>query len=214
LAADLESAVMLQRLLAREFGSESPVRDVGPMVRYLHLLEKWNLRVNLTGSVEWRILRPLFEEAIWASRLYPASLRKHLDIGSGAGFPAIPLRILNPWIHLEMVESRLKRAVFLESAVHELGLRNTSVHNLRAEQYLRRAGPGGWDCVSWKGIKLNEDLVQLLCERSAHYTQFWMFHGREPAVTSVPMLEEKLTLVGRHAFPAGRNWYLSIYRKR
>ena len=104
------------------------------MLQYLRLLEKWNSRVNLTASSDWDSIGFLFEEAIWASKFYGKSFARHLDIGSGAGFPAIVLKILNPSIALEMVESREKRAIFLETVLAELGLKDSKVSNSRILQ--------------------------------------------------------------------------------
>ncbi len=206
-----DSAIRLRHLL-RDSGI-NPESDIARrMIRYLTLLEKWNPRINLTASIEWSGIGPLFQEAVWASGFYPDTAKSHLDIGSGAGFPAIPLRLLLPQIKLEMVESRLKRSVFLETVSSSLGLEGTRIHNMRLDEYLRSCRHDKtWDCISWKGLKLgNADLEALRKHKNAQ-TQFWMFHGSEPAVEGKEFFEGQFELIRREKFPGGRTWFLSIY---
>ena len=95
---------------------------VARFYKYLALLQKWNRRMNLTASTDWAVLRPFFEEAIWASSFYPDGPVRHLDVGSGAGFPAVIIRIVKERMLLDLLERRSKRAVFLQTAIHELEL--------------------------------------------------------------------------------------------
>ena len=179
---------------------------------FLVLLEKWNARVNLTASTGWKSVGPLLEEAVWAARLYPHEAVTHLDIGSGAGFPAIPLRILIPRMQLDLVESRTKRCMFLETAIGELGLGRTRVVHGRLDAFLV-AENHSWDCISWKGLKLRTQDLLRLTDRSGAHTSFWMFHGREPAVEDAEALKRMLSLERREACPARKGWWLSEYRK-
>ena len=208
----MKSEEQLTDLLS-SFQSDETVKPAGLLAEYLRLLRKWNERVNLTASTEWRDLRPLFQEAIWAADLYPTSHRSHLDIGSGAGFPALLMKILRPRMHLEMVESRTKRAVFLETVVHELGLQNVQVHNRRLESFLceRRQAPV-WSVVSWKAVRLNWRQVSLLRQHSSSLTEFWIFHGEELPVEEPERALDGLSLVGKSRFPSVSKRYLSIYR--
>jgi len=183
------------------------------MSLFLALLEKWNARINLTGSIEWKAVRPLIEEAVWAAGRYPEDAETHLDIGSGAGFPALPLRILIPRMHLDMVESRTRRCAFLETVIQELGLKHTRVINERLETLL--AGrKETWDCISWKALKLGVRSLSALAAAATERTRFWMFHGKHPAVEDVGALEQLLILQRQEECPAKKGWWLSVYRKR
>ncbi len=208
----MDSAGRLRKALAdagiHDHGAE------GQLIAFLQLLQKWSARINLTSSLEWESVGPLFEEAIWASLCYDQECKTHLDIGSGAGFPAIPLKILNPRIQVDLVESRLKRAVFLETVVRELGLASSMVHNRRAEEYLAVESGNCWDCVSWKGIRLSNEVLLHLLARTDESTTFWMFHGDELAVESSAEMERAFQLVERKRFPGKKSWVLSIYHKR
>ena len=208
------SAEGLARLL-EELGIESTSTCANDMRAYLALLEKWNSAINLTATTEWTGLEPLFREAVLASQFYPTGRRSHLDIGSGGGFPALPLRILRPQIRLEMVESRLKRCVFLETAVKSLGISNAFVHNARLNLFLEKTGHETlWDCVSWKALRLGANDLKILRNRSHADTQFWMFHGKTLAVDIPEEFEKFFQLKQREILGTDREWYLSIYLPR
>lgn len=208
----METGEALKRLLEL---SQIPLASEAArqLQEYLALLEKWNARINLTSSTEWRVVGPMFQEAIWAAKLYPAGVLCHLDIGSGAGFPALLLKILNPDMELEMIESREKKSHFLETAAHQLGLHGVGVHRARLSDFLRNCdGAKHWDCVSWKALKLSaEDLMQLHA-RGRQNTQFWMFHGRQPAWEETRGVRQRFSLIREEKVPGMKEWYLSIYR--
>ena len=207
----MESAEGLKRLL-NESGVSVESDCARQMLQYLSLLEKWNSRINLTSARDWDALEALFREAVWASGMYPSAARTHLDIGSGAGFPAIILRILNPGIQLEMVESRGKKAAFLETLFHALNLNEARVYPERLGMFLSRSDRTRvWDCISWKGLRLNShDLLQLRKHTQTH-TQLWMFHGKYPAIEDPAAMKPVFKLIRREKFPAREESYLSIY---
>lgn len=107
----LESEEAL-RALIQEYGIASDSEPSRRLQTFLALLKKWNSRMNLTSSTRWDVVGPLFQEGFWAATLYSKQAVRHLDIGSGAGFPAILLKILNPHIRLDLVESREKKGFF------------------------------------------------------------------------------------------------------
>lgn len=207
----MESVDGLKQLL-NETGLTPESDSARKLLKYLELLQKWNTRINLTASTEWRSLKPLFLEGIMASRKYPPEAKFHLDIGSGAGFPAIILRILIPRIQLELVESRVKKGVFLETVIHALGLENCCVHTERLDTLLIRSDSEKvWDCITWKGLKLKtRELLDLLQHADAR-TQFWMFHGGELAVEEPEAVGKHFRLLGQEKFAGGKDWALSIY---
>jgi len=190
--------------LMREFAVE-PDSDAGlKLLAYLALLEKWNSRVNLTAQTTWTALEPLFREGIWAAGLYPKEFRTHLDIGSGAGFPAIILRVFQEDMNLELVESRAKKGAFLETTAYELGLAKTSAIVKRLSDVLEECAPEKtWDCVSWKAIRLEKRDLAGLSEHMTENSRFWMFHG---AKTAYPGLQREVML----PVPGRNESFLSI----
>ena len=105
--------------------------------RHLELLLKWNARVNLTSISEAeQIVARHFGESLFAARnLYqvPSGLGSLIDLGSGAGFPGIPIKIWATELHVMLIESRQKKATFLREVLRDLGLPDVEVANQRAE---------------------------------------------------------------------------------
>ena len=177
---------------------------------YIALMKKWNERINLTASNEWSLIEPLLLEGIWASRLYPEDAENLLDLGSGAGFPAIPLKIMVPRLKLDMIESRLKKVNFLETVVREIGLSESSAFHDRITDYLNK-NEKKWDCISWKGLKIKTNDLLKLKKHTHRKTQFWIFHGRQLAAEEPEIVEKSLRLLRRERFPYKSEWKLSIY---
>lgn len=179
---------------------------------YFALLEKWNSRINLTSSTDWEVMGPLFREALWAARLYPKDAIRHLDIGSGAGFPAILLKILKPKIRLDLVESREKKGIFLETAANAMKLEGIRVHSKRLKDFLQsRDLNENWDCISWKALKLSNDDLRIILSHTIKTTQLWIFHGSELAVEDPLVLEKHCRLLRTERFSDKKFWSLSIY---
>lgn len=121
-------------LVAREGGA--PDGWAGRLARYLTLLMDWNRRVNLVSrrSVE-QILESQLRPSLAPLLLLPRhSTARVLDVGSGGGFPGIPLKVLRPAIRLDLVEARRKKCRFLAACVDSLDLVDVKVHWCRVEE--------------------------------------------------------------------------------
>jgi 16S rRNA (guanine(527)-N(7))-methyltransferase RsmG len=204
------SAAALARMMAK-YGIPADSPSGRGLLAYLGLLERWNLRINLTGSTAWPALGWLFEEALWAARMYPEGEVRHLDIGSGAGFPSLLLRILCPGMRLRLVESRIKKVTFLEKAAAEIRLDRVEVICGRIEDYLQNRDAGRADIVSWKGIRLSHEAVALLAARADAATQFWMFHGPELPLDDPVRSGRLFRLVRSERFSGAADKNLSIF---
>ncbi|MEG2481516.1 MAG: 16S rRNA (guanine(527)-N(7))-methyltransferase RsmG [Clostridia bacterium] len=106
------------------------------LARYHAMLCDWNERMNLTGDTDFDLaldrhyadsLAPLAVEGLF---LKGASL---IDVGSGAGFPGLPLAIARPDLQVTLLDSLTKRLTFLSAVVEELGLHNVRLVHARAE---------------------------------------------------------------------------------
>jgi 16S rRNA (guanine(527)-N(7))-methyltransferase RsmG len=202
------------KMLLQESGIPTASDRGKQFLSYLALLEKWNSRVNLTASTKWTDLKPLFQEGIWAAaEFFPREATTHLDLGAGAGFPAIPIKIMMPHIQLDLVESREKKCAFLETVIHSLGLNDAKTHCSRIAELLDSDKQRQWDCISWKAIKIGPADVKRLNTHSHEQTELWMFHGKEAAVENTEEFEQLFTLAERHKFPGRHDWLLSIYRR-
>lgn len=206
--ADNEYLKDLMQKAGYASGSEPVLR----ILRYFELLEKWNRQINLTSSVQSGAIRILFHEAIWAARFYPVGDSYHLDIGSGAGFPALILRALKERMRLDLVESRSKKAVFLETVVQDLGMTSVNVFNGRLRDYFQNRNANMWDCISWKAVKVSHEEMSFLAERSKAETRFWLFHGTQLPLEKPEDAVRWLHLLNRKEFPGKKGWHLSIYK--
>jgi 16S rRNA (guanine527-N7)-methyltransferase len=90
-------------------------------VAYLDLLQKWNARLNLTAIRDTDgILSRHFVECIACAQALPSGLSTLLDLGSGAGFPGIPIAVCRPEIAVTLAESQSKKAAFLQEVIRSL----------------------------------------------------------------------------------------------
>jgi 16S rRNA (guanine(527)-N(7))-methyltransferase RsmG len=181
--------------------------------QYLKLLEKWNAKINLTAKTDWESLETLFREGIWAANKYLAKFHKHLDIGSGAGFPGIIIHCFFPDTSMEMVESRNKKGAFLETVAFELRLKKLQIKVLRLDAMLKsHIIEDKWDCISWKAIKIaDNDLLELI-KHTHKDTEFWMFHGKEYAVEKPATLTRLFQQKEKLSIPGTKDSFLSIFK--
>ena len=110
-------------------------------------MTKWQKTHRLIGSTEPRwIVESLFLDSLLFLRVLPPGIASLLDLGSGAGVPGIPIKLVRPTIQLMLVESRRRRASFLSTVVRELALSGTRVISGRAEDHLGELA-GRFDAV-------------------------------------------------------------------
>ncbi|MFC1581031.1 16S rRNA (guanine(527)-N(7))-methyltransferase RsmG [Thermodesulfobacteriota bacterium] len=119
---------------------------------YLDELWEWNSRINLIGmDTRKRVVMELFLDSLMPAPYLPDN-GKMLDVGSGAGFPGIPLKIFLPDYALHIVEPKAKRVGFLRQAIRLLGLERALVVHGRIEE----SGPAlfstGYDVVTAKAL--------------------------------------------------------------
>jgi len=108
------------------------------LAAYVELLQRWNVRINLTALADNdEGLDRLIIEPVSAAKYLP-STGALIDIGSGGGSPALPLKIVKPGLSLRMVESKTRKGAFLREAVRELGLPSVEVDVCRYEELLAR----------------------------------------------------------------------------
>jgi 16S rRNA (guanine527-N7)-methyltransferase len=165
-------AELLQPFLAASLEGAPP--GLGPAILsasqlqhisiYIDLLLRWNSRVNLTSvRTPEEIVTRHFGESLFAARhLFP---NPHLspdpkedrgvhviDVGSGAGFPGIPIKIWAPHIRLTLIESNHKKSTFLREVVRALALNPVEVFAGRAEDFRQRTGERG-DVVTLRAVE-------------------------------------------------------------
>ncbi|URN95941.1 MAG: 16S rRNA (guanine(527)-N(7))-methyltransferase RsmG [Candidatus Pristimantibacillus lignocellulolyticus] len=107
--------------------------------RYYELLVEWNEKMNLTGITERdAVYEKHFYDSISLAFYVDMKSKKNIaDIGSGAGFPSIPLKIVFPHLQVLIVDSLNKRIGFLKHLVDQLGLQDVECVHGRAEDVAR-----------------------------------------------------------------------------
>jgi 16S rRNA (guanine527-N7)-methyltransferase len=128
------SAGAIQKAL-REFQLQPTPEQVIAIQRYMAMLLAWNEKVNLTAIRDpAEILYRHFCESMYAAVAIPSLAGRLADVGSGAGFPGLAVKIARPELHIFLIESNVKKATFLAEVVRELGLTDTRVLVSRYEE--------------------------------------------------------------------------------
>lgn len=120
---------------AAKFNINLSETQVAQFDMYLSLLLTWNERMNLTAVRDPHAiqLRHFLDSLSCATVTGDLNGRSLIDVGTGAGFPGLPLKILYPNMHLTLTDSVAKKTTFLEAVVAELALKNITVLAERAE---------------------------------------------------------------------------------
>lgn len=138
--------------------------DVDQLEAYFALLFQWSATINLTGlplnpPTDQTIGRLLIEPLVAAKEIENVK-RSWLDIGTGGGSPAIPIRIVRPALELTMVESRGRKAAFLAEVVRQLGLTSASVENSRFQDLVAEGSLTAFaDLITVRAVRLDPSLL-------------------------------------------------------
>ena len=151
--------------IARATGRSLSDQEMSRFEAHYRLLKAWGRRMNLTGlKDESMIARRHFLEPIAIADLLDDEGRL-VDLGSGNGFPAVPLKVLRPGLELVLVESSEKKSAFLWAVIRELGLREARVETRRVRRladladllpcrYLTLRAVRADDLLKGKGIRI------------------------------------------------------------
>jgi 16S rRNA (guanine527-N7)-methyltransferase len=171
---------------AQQMGIGLDVTRATALLRLTAELAEWNKRVNLTAITEPR-------EMVDKHLLDSLSLHPHLhgqriaDVGTGAGFPGLPLAVVNPRRAFTLIEATGKKCLFVRHAVELLGIGNVEVVQARAETWK----PGAlFDCVIARALGKLSDFVRAAGHLCARDGRMLAMKGRHPTAEM-------------HALPAG-----------
>lgn len=116
--------------------SESQIQQ---FMKYYEMLVEWNKVMNLTGITEFKeVVMKHFVDSVIIDQKLVSQSKTMIDIGTGAGFPGIPLKIVYPHLNVTLLDSLNKRINFLNSVISEIGLENIETIHGRAEDFAKK----------------------------------------------------------------------------
>jgi 16S rRNA (guanine527-N7)-methyltransferase len=188
---------------------------IGAVAAYLEVLARWNKRINLTAFD----LTPPSDEAIDRLIVEPLAAVRYLrtddrlvvDIGSGGGSPAIPIKLAVPSLRMVLFESRTRKSAFLREAVRALGLRDVDVETIRADpETIPARLQGTADVVTIRAVRADPGIweaIETLVSRDGRVLWFGNLVNRPTRVngligwkpTRYPLVghENQLTILSR-----------------
>lgn len=130
----------LMKEAANEVGLELTEVQYEQFIKYMRLLQEWNEKINLTAITEdEEVIKKHFIDCIKAFKSDAIkNARNIIDVGTGAGFPGLPIAIMNPNVEVTLLDSLNKRINYLNIVVRELGLKNVTTIHSRAEDGARK----------------------------------------------------------------------------
>lgn len=140
------SADTIRRALG-EFQLKLTDKQVLQIQQYMSILLMWNEKINLTAIQDpLEVLNRHFCECMYAVSAVPLGHGRLADVGSGGGFPGLPLKIMQPELQVFLIESNVKKATFLAEVARELELRDTRVLVSRYEELGEEVAPLDFVC--------------------------------------------------------------------
>jgi 16S rRNA (guanine527-N7)-methyltransferase len=140
------SAETIRRAMG-EFQLEITDQQVLCIQQYIKILQAWNDKLNLTAIRDpLEILYRHFCESMYAAAAVPLEHGRLADVGSGAGFPGIPLKIYRPGLQTFLIESNMKKATFLAEVLRNIELPDTRVLVSRYEELGEEIAPLDYAC--------------------------------------------------------------------
>jgi len=154
-------------------------RQVDLMSRHAEALLEWNRKINLTAIVDpVEIAVKHFLDSIWPHPLIPLAGRL-LDIGTGGGFPGIPLKILRPEQSMLLIDGVRKKINFVRDVIRRLELQGVAADHIRAEELARKEATvhDGFDVVICRALKDPVRAARMAAPLLAPGGQLWVYQG-------------------------------------
>ena len=154
----------IRQLLAPFLGpAQLSAEQLQQVSKHLDLLLKWNSKINLSAVRDpEQIVTRHFGESFFAARHLSNDVSARasaIDIGSGAGFPGLPIKIWAPALELTLIESNHKKVAFLRETIRALALSGTTVFASRAEKLRASA-----DLVTLRAVEHFEEILPVAGE--------------------------------------------------
>lgn len=163
---------------ANRVGVSLSDNQISQFFAYLELLKYWNRKINLTSLTEdIDIIRDHFVDSLAIVHLINAPSRL-LDIGSGAGLPGLPLKIVVPELDVTLLEATRKRVFFLREVIRKLGLKGIKAVWGRAGEDIPEVPLSWYDYATARGVGSIYQLVGIGYRYLASRGRFILMRGR------------------------------------
>lgn len=176
MSAGVQEAV---RGRAADAGVVLTATQIAQLGIYYELLARWTRTINLTAlpleGYPSRSIDRLIIEPLVAATFFPPQAPDWIDVGTGNGSPAIPLRIVRPGGSLEMIESRARKTAFLREVVRVLDLDRTGVRATRIEDFAGSALAGAADLITIRAVKPTIPILHAVAHLLKPGGRFLMF---------------------------------------
>jgi 16S rRNA (guanine527-N7)-methyltransferase len=177
--------------------------------RYLSTLLQWNQKISLTSLTSPKeILQRHFGESMFAAHVVPVRHGRLADVGSGAGFPGLALKLLSPELDVLLIEPNTKKAAFLAEVKRQLGLPGVEILRTRFEalavpqplaDFISARALGNRERLlrwAWEALPVCGRILLWLGARDAEQvslTRGWSWRRQIP----IPISRRRVLLVGK-----------------
>ncbi len=177
---------MLDRVAVREllspFALSLSAETIDKLLIYLDLLIRWNRKINLTaiGTAEECVTRH-FGESFLISKIVKLRGRL-LDIGSGAGFPGLAIKLIAPDLDVILLEPIAKKRAFLKEVIRVCGMTRVEVADSRLEELARAQEPQSFDLITIRAVGGLEPLIRKAAGLLKSGGHFCLWLGRQQVI--------------------------------
>jgi 16S rRNA (guanine527-N7)-methyltransferase len=174
--------------------------------KHYAMLAKWNQRINLTRIVGARDAAKFhYAESLFGAQFIDGS-RAVLDIGSGAGFPAIPLAVARPDVQVTALEANQKKSLFLNEAKYELALANLKVVTARLEE----VDWAGYEFLMSRALDHAEAIWPSVIERLSAQQRLMLYCGPDQVAKLEGQFKYKIET---HSIPHSEARIIAIFSR-
>jgi 16S rRNA (guanine527-N7)-methyltransferase len=178
------------------------------LVKHYSMMVAWNRRVNLTRILEPRKAARLhYADSLFGGR-FIGEARRLLDVGSGAGFPALPLAVLRPDVEVTALEANQKKSLFLNEARDALGLANFKVATARLESF----DLSGYDLLTSRALDRAEEVLPSAIARLGAGQRFMLYCAPD-LLAKINLLVAPAVKVETHTVPQAEARLIAIFSR-
>jgi 16S rRNA (guanine527-N7)-methyltransferase len=183
--------------------------QVDQLVKHYSMLRHWNRRINLTRIIEAKEAAVLhYAESLLGARLI-GDATSVLDIGSGAGFPAIPLTVAMPDVQVTALEANQKKSLFLKEVKDELSLANFTVVRSRLESF----DWSSYDLLTSRALDQAGAILPSVIGRLAGRQRLMLYCARRLLTTLERSLDSSFS-VDTHDMPQSELRLIAMFSRR